>query len=246
MVNIEHQHENQRTIHNVPCLALSPAGEPIGQVVLVHGWGSSSDSYRFFASLIAGWGYRVIVPELPLHGERGTLDYWNPSVLQENFWNVVVQGVREAGGIAAELTRESVLPVTIVGHSAGGFISAGAYADQDDIRSAIVINGSCSWVRFEELYREKSGLPAITPDEHAALAAHDPRERILALSKPLLLLHCADDAIVPVGSQHDFVEEAAKRRTSGDAVQFHAFERVNHVITLGMLQHIHAFLTGNC
>ncbi|QHT62511.1 alpha/beta fold hydrolase [Paenibacillus lycopersici] len=244
MNQIEHQRENRHDICNVPCITLSPAGEPIGQLVLAHGWGSTKESYRFFASLIAGWGYRVIIPELPLHGERGTLDYWSSSALQRHFWNVVVQGVSEAGAIAAALAVQSGLPAAIVGHSTGGFIAAGTYAEQDAIRSAVVINGSCSWLRFEELYREQAGLPAIAPDEEAALAQHDPRERILASSKPLLLLHCLDDTFVPIGSQHDFAEEAARRRTAESAVRFHAFERVNHVITLGMLQHVHAFLAS--
>jgi uncharacterized protein len=233
--------ENRTEIRGVPCITLAPPAEPVGRVVLMHGWGSTNESYLFFASLVAGWGYEVIVPELPLHGDRGTLNYWEAETLQANFWQVIVQSVRETGNIVAALARDSDLPVTMIGHSAGGFISAGTFAGQPGVRSAIVINGSCAWVRFEERYREQSGLPAMSRDEQAALAEHDPFGRLLALpEKPLLLLHGLEDTIVPVGSQNDFVEAAAER--GSDAVQFHTFERVNHQITLGMLQRIHAFL----
>ncbi|MBM7568202.1 alpha/beta hydrolase [Paenibacillus sacheonensis] len=238
-------HEQRGEISGMPCLAFSAATAPVGQIVLLHGWGSTMDSYAFFASQIAGWGRKVIVPELPWHGERGTLDYWKTETLQTRFWEVVLQGVREVDAIAAELSSESELPVTVIGHSAGGFIAAGVHAGSPHIASSVVINGSCAWIRFEELLRESSGLPPMEPGDRAAMSPHDPMNRILSgPAKPLLLLHGLEDTIVPIGSQQYFADELAKRPGSADFVQFHTFERLNHVITLGMLQRIHAFLGG--
>lgn len=240
--------DNRCLIAGVPCLVLAPQGAPIGRVVLVHGWGSTQDSYRFFASLLAGWGYRVIVPELPLHGERGSLDYWQPETLQTRFWEVIVQGVQEACLIADELSHEDEdgSPTAIVGHSAGGFIAAGAYAKHRNFHSAAVINGSCAWARFEALYRESINFPPMEPNEIAVMAEHDPMEHLLARPDlSLLLLHCETDSFVPIGSQQFFVGELNARGISPEAFQFHTFARVDHVITLGMLQRIHAFLTGD-
>jgi hypothetical protein len=51
----------------------------------------------------------------------------------------------------------------------GGFVTAGAIAKHQKVHSAAVINGSCAWVRFEELYREKLGLNPMEASEKNAL-----------------------------------------------------------------------------
>jgi pimeloyl-ACP methyl ester carboxylesterase len=113
------------------------------------------DSYKFFASLISNWQYKVIIPELPWHGKRGSLNYFDETTLQAHFWPVVFQGVQEAEEIISELSQYTDSTITIIGHSMGGFVTAGAIAKHQKVHSAVVINGSCAWVRFEELYREK-------------------------------------------------------------------------------------------
>ncbi|WP_274653459.1 alpha/beta fold hydrolase [Paenibacillus humicola] len=232
-----HDGEN-RDIGGVPCIVMEPAAEPAGHVMLFHGWGSTMESYRFFASLIASWGYRVIVPELPLHGARGSIDYADAAALQAHFWPVVRQGIREAGAIVSELTAES--SVAVVGHSAGGFITAGAFAQYERVHAAAVINGSCAWVKFEEQYREKLGLPPMEAGDRDVLSREDPLSRIrLNPPKPLLLLHGQEDTTVPIDSQRYFMDEMSG---ASEHVQFVEYSGVNHHITLGMLQRIHAFL----
>ncbi|MBA2937188.1 hypothetical protein HZF08_02635 [Paenibacillus sp. CGMCC 1.16610] len=75
-----------RDICGVPCIILDPSSEQVGQIVLYHGWGSTIESYKFFASLISSWGYRVTIPELPCHGVRGSLNYFDKETLQKKFW----------------------------------------------------------------------------------------------------------------------------------------------------------------
>jgi uncharacterized protein len=237
------EHYEYRDICGVPSIVLHPASEPVGQVVLYHGWGSMMESYKFFASLISNWKYRVIIPELPCHGERGSLNYFDETTLQAQFWPVVFQGVQEAVEIVSELSENSDTPITLIGHSTGGFITAGTYAKHQKVHSAIVINGSCAWVQFEELYREKLGLNPMEANDKVNLQQNDPLSYIhLNSEKPLLLLHCQDDTSIPIDSQRYFVNAMSNEGKPADHIQLIEYPRVNHQITLGMLQKIKEFL----
>jgi uncharacterized protein len=237
------EHYEYRDICGVPCIVLHPATEPVGQVLLYHGWGSTMDSYKFFASLISNCQYRVIIPELLWHGERGNLNYFDETTLQAHFWSVVFQGVQEAEEIVSELSQNTDCPITVIGHSTGGFITAGTFAKYQQVQSAIVINGSCAWVQFEKLYREKLGLIPMEANEIDALQQHDPLSHIrLNPDKALLLLHCQEDTSVPIDSQRYFVNAMSIEDRLGDHIQFIEYPGVNHQITLGMLQKIKEFL----
>lgn len=232
-----------RNICGLPCIILDPSSEQLGQIVLYHGWGSTIESYKFFASLISSWGYRVIIPELPCHGERGSLNYFDKETLHFNFWPIVFQGVQEAEKIVAEAIQYSGGPIAVIGHSTGGFITAGTYAKHQQIQSAIVINGSCAWVQFEELYREKNGLNPMEASAKSLLQQNDPLSYIrMNQEKPLLLLHCQDDTSIPIDSQLYFINAITTEGKPAGHIQLIDYPRVNHQITLGMLQKIKEFL----
>lgn len=83
------------SIAGIPCIQMDPCSvKSVGTILLYHGWASRIEQYLFFASLLSDWGYKVVVPELPHHGERGTLNYSDPSELQQYFWAFVLQRSR--------------------------------------------------------------------------------------------------------------------------------------------------------
>jgi len=222
------------TISGIPSLIVNPPGIPKATVLLYHGWASNNESYLFFASLVSNWGFKVIIPELPHHGVRGSLNYFDTKVLEENFWDVVLQGVEEVEKIVSTLT-ESENRISIIGHSTGGFIAGGAFAKIPCLQSAIVINGSCAWVKFEETYREKGGRPPLTDTERHFLEEHDPLTRIsLGREKTLLLLHGKEDSVVPIDSQRYFINEMST--APEEHLKCYEFSGVNHQITLKMLE----------
>ncbi|WP_219835172.1 S9 family peptidase [Paenibacillus sp. R14(2021)] len=218
----------------IPCHVLAPRGESKGTVLLYHGWGSAIDHYLFFGAMIADWGYDVIVPELPEHGVRGKLDYGDTIVLERYFWQVVLKGAEEAAAITAEL-NEAAGTIAVIGHSAGGFIAAGAMIRSNRIQAGIVINGSCAWAKFEELYREKTGRRPMDAGEQAFLAKHDPYTRLaLEDERALLMLHGTEDTTVPIDSQRYVVQ--TKPHLPLSRLQLVEYAGVNHHITLGMLE----------
>ncbi|MCR8632199.1 alpha/beta hydrolase family protein [Paenibacillus radicis (ex Xue et al. 2023)] len=220
-------------ISGIPSLIINPPEIPRAAVLLYHGWASKIENYLFFASLISSWGYKVIVPELPNHGVRGKLNYFETQVLQEYFWNTVLQGVKEVEEIVSALSEFD--DISIIGHSSGGFIAAGAFSKISGLHSAIAINGSCAWVKFEELYREKDGRPPLTDIERKLLKEHDPLSNVnFGGNKRLLLLHGKEDSTIPIESQKYFMNEMAN--VSSEYLQLVEYPGVNHQITIGMLE----------
>ncbi|UQZ85565.1 esterase [Paenibacillus konkukensis] len=228
-------------IAGIPSLIINPCEKARATVLLYHGWSSKIEDYLFFASTISSWGFKVIVPELPDHGVRGKLNYFDTQVLQANFWNVVLQGVKEAESIATALAATDDI-IIIIGHSTGGFIAAGALSKVSFLKSAIVINGSCAWVKFEELYRERDGRTPLTDAENIFLKEHDPQYKLnFGDKKRLLLLHGKEDSIIPIASQRYFMNEMSD--VSEEYLQLVEYSGVNHQITIGMLEKSKAWLS---
>jgi len=229
-------HYTNLRIAGIPCLQFDPPSEPKGTVVLYHGWSSTAQSYSFFASVLSHWGYRIIVPELPHHGERGTLNYADPAALEKHFWDIVFQGIQETENLIAELD-DSFGPIGMIGHSMGGFITVGTFVNVPRIRSATVINSSCAWERIEELLRDMRGAPPMTDSGRAALSKRDPIHRLrFEDGRGLLLLHGKDDTVVPIEGQRFFMAAMEPKGISPDQLQFIEFPGVNHQITLSMVQ----------
>lgn len=231
-----------RRISGIPCLQLDPLSEPLGTVLLYHGWASDIDKYSFFASTVASWGYRVTVPEIPHHGVRGRLDYFDTTVLQSMFWPTVIQSLEETMAIVSELAAAEG-KVGIVGHSTGGFVAAGAFSSISRIHAAVVINGSCAWVKGEELFRERDGRAAMSTDERACLARYDPAHQLcLEDGRALLMLHGKEDRTIPMDSQTYYMDVMAARGVNSEYVKLIPFPGVNHQITIGMLQNTKEWL----
>ena len=69
----------EKIVADIPCFEIAEAGEePLAELMLYHGWGSNAEKQRFRGQLLAAFGYRVIVPEIPGHGVRGALAYDGP------------------------------------------------------------------------------------------------------------------------------------------------------------------------
>ncbi|MGG4130681.1 prolyl oligopeptidase family serine peptidase [Paenibacillus illinoisensis] len=226
---------NECTIAGVPCLLIDPYLPPVGTIILYHDWGSTIRDYLFFGSMISDWGYKVIIPELPHHGERGNLAYFDTIILQQHFWSVVIQAVEEASTIVADILNTDD-PVGIIGNSAGGFIAGGVCATNSNVKSAVIMNASCAWLRSEEIFRQHDGRSPMIGIEAENIRKYDPLFNINdSNDQAFLLLHGKEDTTIPIESQRYFMERMSVKdnQTSLKLVEYAG---VNHHITLGMLQ----------
>ena len=146
-------------------------------------------------------------------------------------WNIEYRriGRRQGGGypmtfddVAAAIDRVAVLDdarldladVTLIGHSAGGHLALWAASRSD---SAIALSRVIAQAPITNLVA--CGPPAHalmggTPDHYAdRYAACDPMQ-LLPIAVPLLLVHGADDATVPIERTRGYV--SAARAAGGD------------------------------
>ncbi|PYY29969.1 alpha/beta hydrolase [Paenibacillus illinoisensis] len=227
---------NECTIAGVPCLQIDPYLPPVGTIILYHGWGSNIRDYLFFGSMISDWGYKVVIPELPHHGERGNLAYFDTVILQQYFWSVVIQAVEEASTIVTDILNTNDQPVGIIGNSAGGFIAGGVCATNSNVNSAVVMNASCAWLRSEETFREHDGRSPMSAIEAENIRKYDPLFNIDAsIDQAFLLLHGKEDTTIPIESQRYFMDRMSVKDIQA-SLKFVEYAGVNHQITLGMLQ----------
>jgi len=100
--------EEQILIHNLKVnLKILGEGEPL---LILHGWGSSSDSWKEVQRILAGQGLKVIVPDLPGFGK---------SVTPGKPW-----GVQDYKDFVLSLTEKLKIPhFYLLGHSFGGRIA---------------------------------------------------------------------------------------------------------------------------
>ena len=225
---------SERTIAGVPCLEVDPYLPPVGTIMLYHGWGPIFETICF-GSMISDWGYKVIIPELPYHGERGNLAYFDTVILQQHFWSVVIQAVEEASTILADILNTD-RHVGIIGNSAGGFIAGGICATNSNVKSAVIMNASCAWLRSEEIFRQHDGRSPMSAIEAENIRKYDPLFNINdSNDQAFLLLHGKEDTTIPIESQRYFMERMSVKdnQTSLKLVEYAG---VNHHITLGMLQ----------
>lgn len=226
----------------IPCLRFLPRGESgsLPTVVAYHGWHSSKDFLRFQATVLATFGYQVIVPDAPYHGERGPIDYDKPGALEQYFWPAILQSTEESPGLLSCLSQDYDADPTrlaVMGTSMGGFIASGVLCVNPALKCLISINGSCSWVRAEEIFRELGRMPPMEAEAMAALARYDLlQQREQLCLRPLLLLHGDADTSVPIDSQrifHDAVRslyDAAPER-----LRLVEIANLNHHTTLNMI-----------
>ncbi|MEC0129154.1 alpha/beta hydrolase family protein [Paenibacillus pabuli] len=227
---------SEQLIAGIPCLWIKPNCHSKGILILYHGWVSNIKDYIFFGSLISDWGYTVILPEIPYHGTRGALNYFDPKEIQKHFWNVVIQTVEEAGDLISELTLYDKI-VGVVGNSTGGFAAAGVYSNHISIKSAIIMNGSCAWERFEELICERDGRTPWTSMDKNTILKLDPAKLTGNMkNKAMLILHGTEDTTIPIDSQKYFMKVIEQNNEINKSVQFVEYSKVNHHITLSMLE----------
>ena len=97
-----------------------------GTVLILHGWGGSSDSWLEVQRILAKKGYKVIVPDLPGFGKSATpLTAWGIN----NYTNFIFKFVKEV-----ELEKFFLL-----GHSFGGRISVKFAMSYPEMLKALIL-----------------------------------------------------------------------------------------------------------
>ncbi|MBB5040538.1 alpha/beta hydrolase family protein [Prosthecobacter dejongeii] len=185
--------------------ALSPAGQVLGTLVLVHGRKGRKEDYLPIAERLCAVGFRCLLPDLPSHGEH-------PSPL-------ICYGVREAKLPAAVLKEASEKfsfppqPAGVLGMSMGGSVAMHA-ADLPAApwRALVIISSFHAFQPALQLQASRLagswlGKPWVTGagwiyqwKTDLALDQIQPHSHAAHLRIPTLILHGTEDQIVPIES----------------------------------------------
>ncbi|MCK6259136.1 alpha/beta hydrolase [Fictibacillus sp. KIGAM418] len=222
----------------IPCLMIEHEENQDAPVcVLYHGWGSNKNTMRFFGEILALYGFRVIIPDAPFHGERGRLDYFNKEVIQNQFWKVIMQTVGEFEGLVRALSLSKEQKVTVIGSSMGGFSASGIFARYPE-DTAYLVN-----LMAEDIFRKLDNRP-MSGEERDQLRSMDPlRLRRADDTRPVLFVHGNKDETVPIGiQQYAYSQLLTSYSSIPEHLKFVEIPNAGHTTTLWMIEEIVGWL----
>ena len=231
-------------IKEIPCLRFRPKGIQEGRIptiIYYHGWNSSKSNQRFKGAALASYGYQVIVPDALYHGERNPIDHDGFKMLEEYFWKVILQTVEESEQLIAGIIEDHQADperIGVIGSSMGGFSAAGVFLKNKSLKCLINFNGSCAWVKAEEIFRRRSKRLPMTSAEIQALSLYDPmlNKENLQL-RPILMMHGNRDSSVPINSQRLFYQATSHHyKEHPERLKLVEVQKMDHYITTGMIE----------
>lgn len=192
------QVENEQ-IAGIPVLHISNsenADKMLPTIIFYHGFTSQKELYLHYGYLLAQRGFRVILPDAKLHGER--LQGANPEDQATFFWDVIETNITEFPLITDELIKAGKTDanrIGVGGVSMGAITSLGLLGLYENIKVAVSLMGSAYYVDLaKELskYALAQGLtfPFDVDERILALQKYDLTQNITKINnRPLLLWH---------------------------------------------------------
>lgn len=240
--NQDHTLERKIYIGNIPVIRFVPKEKKEDKyktIVFYHGWSSNKESQRLRAYILASLGYQVIVPDAINHGERGTVDYLDPSVGVDKFWPTVIENINEFNKIKKHIVNflnGDIEKIAVTGNSMGGITTAGILANDEDIKTGVVLNGSCNWTMTNEIFRDmlKIDNDTIFRNIEDSIYDIDPINNLNNLKgKNILLQHGLSDSVVNIKPQISFFNRINKKDTNIELIRY---ENLNHFVTTNIME----------
>ena len=235
---------SKQKLGNIPSLVvvdIDKKTESLPVVVYFHGFTSAKEHNLTIAYLLAEEGYRVVLPDSELHGER-ELDNTSELKKQISFWDIVLKNVKELEGIKLALDEEDMIldgRIGIAGTSMGGITTSAALSQYDWIKTAAILMGSPKITTFAktlvESFKKLGELP-VTDEQIEAL--YDELERCdLSLQpeklnqRPLLFWHGQNDSVVPFDHSYTFYDEVKNDYENKEAIRFIKEKNRDHKVS---------------
>ena len=240
----DHIIEENINIDNIPILIFRPrdVGGLLHTVIFYHGWSSNKESQRMRAFILCNLGYQVIIPDSIYHGERGILDYDNANIVRDYFWPVVFKNMEESSIIIDHIIKNNNAnpdTISVMGHSMGGFTSAGIFTHNNKVKTMVVVNGSCNWGHTNSIFKENPGFVHSTDydDIEEKITSLDPMNNLeKIINRPVLLLHGASDRVVDISSQRIFYKNIKPMYNKPEYINFIEYPNLDHYLITDMME----------
>ncbi len=232
-------------IQDIPSILLRPKNisGKLSTVILYHGWSSNKENQKFRGSILANLGYQVIIPDSIHHGERNFLeiDHNNKNSIAKYFWETILKNMDEADSIIDDIIEKykgNPNKIGVLGHSMGGFTSAGIFTHNKRIKTAIPLNGSFNWARCNEIFAESLESDFILK-EGKKVENLDPMKNFDKLiDRPILMLNGEADKLIPVEPQKIFYKELRKLYTNKANIKIIRYPHLGHFVTTNMMEDV--------
>ncbi|NLY46998.1 MAG: alpha/beta fold hydrolase [Tissierella sp.] len=239
----EHLTEKRETIYDIPIIRfkLKDHKEQIPTIIFYHGWSSNKESQRLRGFILANLGYQVIIPDAIHHGDRNRLESYDGENSIKYFWPTILNNVEEAPKIIEYCIKHYNSDpdrIAVMGHSMGGFTAAGVFTYNEDIKTAVVLNGSFNWKHSNQILKNVMGLSNENEfqEEEERINAIDPmNNQELVIDRPILLLHGGHDRVVNIESQKLFYDDVKSKYSDKSRVQLIEYNNLDHFVTTSMM-----------
>lgn len=251
-------HIHHGFIQNIPYLHVvhhEVEHEKLPCVLFIHGFTSAKEHNLHYAYYLAMRGFRVILPEALLHGER----YANVTdkELELSFWEVVTTTIHELENFVNEFVSKQLIDrdrIGVVGTSMGGIVTLGALTQYDWIKVAVSLMGTPAYVAFakaqiQSMKDSGQALPFSEAEEekiYANLEKYDlSLKPELLKERPMLFWHSKIDDVVPFDpAYHFFLKAKSYYKNHPNQIKFIEDETSGHKVSRhGVLETVRWFET---
>ncbi|AHG20762.1 esterase [Chania multitudinisentens RB-25] len=235
---------------NIAVIHAVPAGQyekPLPTIFFYHGYTSSKEVYAYFAYALAKAGFRVVLPDCEMHGERFD---GNETRRLAHFWEILQSNVDELPALKAHFVQRGLVAgqrVGVGGASMGGMTTLGALIRYPWVKAAASLMGSGYFTSLAQtLYPPLNGQGQLLDKTAfaariAPLADYGVEQRWDSIAgRPLLLWHGEADDVVPAAESERLAGELHLRGLN-QQLTYLTEPGVRHRITPGALAATVAF-----
>lgn len=238
MIQIEHQ-----TCDGIPlliCAKKSKMDQALPVVTYLHGFTGAKEDNLSIAYLLADKGFRVILPDAHLHGER---EDERSKQLGFHFFEIVQQNVIELETIYKMLSDQKLIEnnsFSLAGTSMGGISTAAALAKYPWITHAGIMMGTALLYDFstgliEQTIKSGIELPISDREVNELLEQLKPLDLSLNIDKlnnrPLFVWHGEKDEVVPFALAEAFHEQLSNDENYTEEITFVTEQQAGHKVS---------------
>lgn len=246
-------------VEGIPVIEMVESGDENKALPIVffyHGWESRKERVLEYGHLLAGLGFRAVLPEALDHGERKMDDTEENDPM--NFWKVVLHNVSEFPILSKyyiENNKVSQGQISVAGLSMGGITVSAMLTQYDWIHSAVVLMGSPAPFEFSEWLLKNYDVDGVALYDllnqevvHTRLKELEPfslqQQPEKIANRPVYFWHGTEDPIVPIHITKNFIETIQEAPYSENLI-FEISEGVKHVVPRKIIVQASNFLKQN-
>ncbi|RFU68050.1 esterase [Peribacillus saganii] len=236
---------NKECIGTIPALHIAKKdmwNQKLPLIMFIHGFTSAKEHNLHYAYLMAEKGFRVVLPDAFLHGEREQA--MKESKLAMSFWEIVIRTIQELERIKQEFDDRGLIEngkIGVAGTSLGGIITLGSLAVYDWITAAVSLMGNPAYVKLaklqiDEIAKMRYGLTLTEEEIQRQLNQLGKFDLSLQPEKiagrPIMFWHAENDNVVPIQHAFELYESLLPvYEQSKDKLSFIRDKRAGHKVS---------------